>query len=63
MWRHLLLFTITTGQELVYKYNVSCDNATNTLVKDERAADRMATGSESGWNRAAAGSRITCELI
>ena len=36
MWRHLLLLTITTGQELVYKYNVSCDNATNTLVKDER---------------------------
>ena len=22
MWRHLLLLTITTGQELVYKYNV-----------------------------------------
>ena len=39
MWRHLLLLTITTGQQLVYKYNVSCDNATNTLVKDERMVD------------------------
>ena len=36
MWRHLLLITLATGQQLVYKYNVSCDNATNTLVKDER---------------------------
>ena len=34
--RHLLLLTITSAQQLVYKYNVSCDNATNTLVKDER---------------------------
>ena len=36
MWRHLLLITLATGQQLVYKYNVSCDNETNTLVKDER---------------------------
>ena len=36
MWRHCLLLTITSAQQLVYKYNVSCDNATNTLVKDER---------------------------
>ena len=36
MWKHLLLITVTTAQQLVYKYNVSCDNATNTLVKDER---------------------------
>ena len=39
MWRHLLLITVTSAQQLVYKYNVSCDNETNTLVKDERMVD------------------------
>ena len=34
--RLLILLTLTRAQQLVYKYNVSCDNATNTLVKDER---------------------------
>ena len=36
MWRLLPLLTLIKAQQLVYKYNVSCDNATNTLVKDER---------------------------
>ena len=37
MWSRLLPLLVTsTAQQLVYKYNVSCDNATNTLVKDER---------------------------
>ena len=37
MWSRLVpLLTLATGQQLVYKYNVSCDNTTNTLVKDER---------------------------
>ena len=36
MRRLVPLLAISRAQQLVYKYNVSCDNATNTLVKDER---------------------------
>ena len=39
MRRLVPLLAISRAQQLVYKYNVSCDNATNTLVKDERMVD------------------------